>query len=187
MNKDKNVVSLHEAAHAISAIYLRLKLRKATIKAKGRTDGYVETEPSTKIRMFRRKGDGYAIVDVEAKKRQFFEKNIIMAFAGFAADKLYSPARWKSVRYSGDRSYIESFRKKGKIPKSELPRLLAEAERLVSIPTVQNAIVLTAMGLERAWKSDAEVAASTIRSIYSWSLKTDPRYLQTVRMAGTPR
>jgi hypothetical protein len=163
---DKTVISLHEAAHAVSAIYLKLKLRKATIKPKGRIAGRVEIDPSTQTRVFRRKGDGYVSVDVEAKKRRFFEKQIIMAFAGFACDKLYSRPRWEHIHYSDDRSFIESCRRQGKIPKSELSRLQAEAERLVSLPKMQDAIMSTAHALELAWESNQELPLSIIRSIY---------------------
>lgn len=166
-------ISLHEAAHAIAAIYLRLKLRAATIRPEGRLDGRVLIEPSTTFRMFSRRGEVY-INDSEAKKRRFIEKQIIMAYAGFAADKLSnSSVRWQDVHYSMDRRNVEIARKEGKLSRASLARLMKEAELLVTRPRVQDAIVLTAIQLESAWRSNKELTPSEIRSIYRVSLQTN--------------
>ena len=125
---------MHEAAHVVVALHLGLKLLRVSIVD---ADGGATTS--------------FDEAEFQTREPALCEKYIVMAFAGFAMERLRGYAvEWSNVEYGSDRRSVEMFQKNSRIDDANLPRLRAEAERLVATPLIRYAIYTAAIEL-RTW------------------------------------
>jgi len=175
-------IAYHEAGHAVIAAHLHVPFSHVWITTKRcvRDKEAGATETTWKYRSRRafsmcQNSEGETVlvrVDMEKKRREVAEREIMMMCAGRLAEQLFYTDDLQTDEH--DVKAIHALQGDFGISDARVARLRRRVERLVQRPRIKAAIQETVLHLMTA--EDGVVPAKTVRAIYQWPSGFEPNY-----------